>query len=312
MVGRPLWTLCVVQAWAYAVEQVDNADMVQTSQRTMSDNVYDEESENDDDNYDYYYEKTLTNSRGKNYTFQNRYDTEKFYSKSKSALTSATLFAKTVSCTTDVLGQYDPGDPAVEQITSELHFHLGTCIMGLWLAGHEIRSLEKLCAENSTLFFQRSREECLQLMSPMSSSSISYCDEYCVGALDELQIIFDEHRVCPSLKRETYSLMAMPFDNFDCVALEPVEDNSKLYPDRANIVKTCEACVQNDCTGKTTVPPFTGGSVFGAGQIAIENFDVETQFADIPGAFAREHQVGPIDLTNYAEAADLKMATRAK
>ena len=53
--------------------------------------------------------------------------------------------------------------------------------------------------------------------------------------------------MCEDWGADHYYALAIPTDNFDCSLLEPVDDNSDVFADRADVVGACEACVEADC-----------------------------------------------------------------
>ena len=60
-------------------------------------------------------------------------------------------------------------------------------------------------------------------------------------------MIHELHGVCPDWANDHYYALKVPSADMDCSMLEPVDDNSDEYPDRADVVGACEACVAADC-----------------------------------------------------------------
>lgn len=240
-----------------------------------------------------------------------RLDREKFYENAfEISLSMQTLGM--LECRDLVLSQHDSGSEAYKKYAAEVNEELRILSIHMWFQKSDLEEFRTYCGSSLNDAFSFTKEECLGLTAAVSSAGVAYCDEYCTGAIDDLQFILTEHNVCLDLAYNASLLLMSPYDSFDCSLLDPVEDNSDVFPERANVMARCKSCVQDDCTGKTTKRAAAyKGNVWGAGATDLENWDLTGAFADIPGAYKRDIQEGPINLENYAQAADLKMSSRA-
>ena len=90
-----------------------------------------------------------------------------------------------------VLSEYEQGSEEQSNLNAELGTQYGVKNMGIWLTESDLAEMQQFCQEDS---FGIGADNCLSMISMISTSAMSYCDANCVGAVDG-KLFFPERNV---------------------------------------------------------------------------------------------------------------------
>jgi len=186
-------------------------------------------------------------------------------------ITMTSLVSDSFSCMFEVLAMYDQNSQEYADLYNDFSNLYYKKNMGLWVTESDLEEAHTFCEEDA---FSIGTDYCMSTMAMFSTAAVSYGDANYKEAVDAIQDIHDAHGVCPMWGPDHYTI-AMPTADFDCTLLEPVDDNSDEYPERANVVGACQRCVRSNCleSEATEEPSDDGCDCDMSGYVAMEDFD---------------------------------------